>query len=77
MQLRGIAVCMRAHGVPQFPDPVRASANAIESHRNATGGAHVADYRGVLLAFPVTIDRLSPAFEQAAAACGGSFLDRN
>ena len=34
----------------------------------------IADYRGVLLQFRATLDTSSPAFEQAATACGGGFL---
>ena len=69
VQLRQIAICMRQHGVPDFPDPVRAPTTGPSA--GPPGASRVADYRGVLLAFPATLDTSSPAFDQAAAACGG------
>jgi hypothetical protein len=36
----------------------------------------ITDYRGVILEFPAEIDPQSPAYVQAAAACGASFLGR-
>ena len=69
VQLRQIAICMRQHGVPNFPDPVRAPKTGPSEL--PPGANRVADYRGVLLAFPATLDTSSPAFQQAAAACGG------
>jgi hypothetical protein len=70
-QLRQIAVCMRQHGVPQFPDPrtsVPPGFNLFPEYRGAT------NYKGAILLFPATIDMQSPAYEQAAAACGAGFL---
>ena len=72
VQLRQIAVCMRRHGVPDFPDPVRAPASGPPNP--PAGSDRIADYNGVLLAFPTTLDLQSPAFQQAATACGGGFL---
>jgi hypothetical protein len=69
VQLHQIAICMRQHGVPDFPDPVRAPTTGPSAL--PPGANRVADYRGVLLAFPATFDTSSPAFEQAATACGG------
>ena len=59
-----ISQCMRAHGIPGFPDPTlsppssRAGYSAIRSNGVAW------------LAIPDSIDVRSPAFKQAAAACG-------
>ena len=58
-----LARCMRAHGIPGFPDPTssppasRAGYSAITSN----GGAW--------LAIPGSIDVTSPAFHRAASAC--------
>ncbi len=65
-QLRKVAVCMRSHGVPQFPDP-RASA---PSNVHLGDYSEITNYEGAILLFPATIDMQSPAWEQAAAACG-------
>ncbi|MGA2929194.1 MAG: hypothetical protein ABSG43_25025 [Solirubrobacteraceae bacterium] len=70
VQLRQIATCMRHHGIPDFPDPVRAPTTGPSGL--PPGANREADYRGVLLAFPATLDTSSPAFEQAATACGGA-----
>ena len=55
------ARCMRAHGVPNFPDPVTSSP-APNTNAIVQGG----------LIFPLgsTIDPNSPAFKHADAACG-------
>ena len=53
--------CMRAHGVPGFPDP------AFTPPRNA---GHVLVLHGMVFAFGQTVDPKSPAFRQAASACG-------
>jgi hypothetical protein len=56
--------CMRSHGVSGFPDP------AFTSPRNA---GRVLVLRGMVFAIgSTTIDPKSPAFRQAAAACGVS-----
>ena len=72
--LRRIAMCMRQHGVPQFPDP-RTSAppgfNLFPEYREAT------NYMGAILLFPATIDPQSPAYQRATAACGAGFLAGN
>jgi hypothetical protein len=63
-KLRTIAVCMRQHGVPQFPDPrtsVPSSPNGIRD---------ITDFDGAILLFPSTINLQSPAYRQALAACG-------
>ena len=72
VQLRQIAVCMRRHGVPDFPDPEKAPASGPPNP--PAGSDRITDYNGVLLAFPTALDLQSPAFQQAATACGGGFL---
>jgi hypothetical protein len=65
-QLRGVAQCMRRHGISDFPDPrtTRPANLSLAEYSNIT------DYEGAFLLFPATIDMQSPAWEQAAAACG-------
>lgn len=73
-QLRRIAVCMRQHGVPQFPDPrtsVPPGFNPFPKYREVT------NYKGAILLFPATIDPQSPAYEHATVACGAGFLAGN
>ena len=53
--------CMRSHGVPQFPDP------AFSPPGNAD---HVLVMPGMAFAIPGSVDPKSPAFRQAARACG-------
>jgi hypothetical protein len=55
------ARCMRAHGLTDFPDPAMTP---------PTGSASVFDVHGMVFAFPTQIDPKSPAFRQAAHACG-------
>jgi len=55
------AACMRAHGVPNFPDPLSGS-------RSPTGLALSLD--GVTFAVSPSIQPRSPAFQHAAADCG-------
>jgi hypothetical protein len=56
-----LARCMRAHGVPQFPDP------ALSVPRHAQ---RVLVLAGMVFAIPASVDPSSPAFQQAAHACG-------
>lgn len=63
-KLRRIAVCMRAHGVPQFPDPRTTVPSA------PAGIVEITDYYDAILLFPATIDLQSPAYRHALAACG-------
>jgi hypothetical protein len=72
-QVLNIAQCMRQHGVSAFPDPQRASATSLPS-RPPAGVGLITDYRGVLLEFPATINIQAPAYRQAAATCGATFL---
>ena len=74
-QLRKIAVCMRAHGVPQFPDPLASVPHGF--HPNPTEYREITNYQGAILLYPATIDPQSPAYEQATAACGAGFLAGN
>jgi hypothetical protein len=62
-----IARCMRAHGVPDFPDPMtRLPPKPFGSGRTGV----ISDIEGVILVFPSTLEPPSPAFARAAAACG-------
>jgi hypothetical protein len=62
-----IARCMRAHGVPGFPDPMtRAPANPFGSGKVGV----LSDIEGVILLFPSALEMQSPAFTRGAAECG-------
>ena len=63
-KLRRTAVCMRGHGVPQFPDP-RTSVPP-----NPTGYQEITNFDGVILLFPVSMDLQAPAYKHALTACG-------
>lgn len=65
-QLRSVARCMRQHGISDFPDPQ----TSAPSDPNLGEYSDITNYEGVFLLFPATIDMQSPAWEQAAAACG-------
>jgi hypothetical protein len=65
-QLRRVARCMRQHGISDFPDPQ----TSTPSNLNPAGYSNITNYEGVFLLFPATINMQSPAWEQAAAACG-------
>ncbi len=62
-KLLRIAVCMRQHRVPQFPDP-RTSVPA-----NPTGIQEITNFDGAILLVPTTINLQSPAYKQALTAC--------
>jgi hypothetical protein len=55
------ARCMRAHGVPNFPDPVTSLASR---------GVNVIVDGGILFPLSASIDPGAPAFQAADAACG-------
>ena len=74
-QLRKIAVCMRAHGVPQFPDPLASVPHGF--HPSPTEYREITNYQGAILLYPATIDPQSPAYEHATAVCGAGFLAGN
>ncbi len=59
-----IAQCMRAHGIPQFPDPQTSRPADMSRYREIT------DFDGAILAFPPSIDMQAPAYAQALKACG-------
>jgi len=56
--------CMRRHGISGFPDPT------LKLPSSPAGYGEVSDRNGVVLAIPSTIDVQSPAYQQAADACG-------
>jgi hypothetical protein len=56
-----LARCMRTHGVPQFPDP---------AFTPPTNAPRILAMRGMVFAIPASVDPKSPAFRQAAEACG-------
>ncbi len=65
-KLLKVAQCMRQHGVPDYPDP----RTSVPADPFPSGGGVITDYDGAILLFPSTIGMNSPAFTQAAAACG-------
>jgi hypothetical protein len=65
-KLRKIAVCMRAHGVSEFPDP----RTTPPSSQADPGPGVITDFDGVFLVFPSTINLQAPAYRQALTACG-------
>ena len=67
VRVRKVAVCMRAHGISQFPDPstTRPRISAL------SGAREITDVDGAYLVFPSPLDMESPAYDRAAAACGG------
>jgi hypothetical protein len=74
-QLRRIAVCMREHGVPQFPDPRTSVPHGFKP--NPAEYSEITNYKGAILLYPATIDQQSPAYEHATTACGAGFLAGN
>jgi len=63
-KLLRIAVCMREHGISQFPDP----RTSVPS--NPAGYIEITDFDGAILLFPSTINLQSPAYRHDLAACG-------
>jgi hypothetical protein len=61
-----VAQCMRRHGIPDFPEP----RTSVPPHALTGFNGVISDIDGVILVFPSTVDEQSPAFAQAAAACG-------
>jgi hypothetical protein len=62
-QTRRTSVCMRAHGVSQFPDPIFTPPSDPQDY------GLLEDRGGVIFAVPRTINVQSPVFEAAAKAC--------
>ena len=56
------AKCMRAHGELDFPDPTQGA--------TPSGGEPVIALRGMFFKLTPGLDPMSPAFRQAASACG-------
>jgi hypothetical protein len=65
-KLLRIAMCMRQHGIRQFPDP----RTSVPSNLNPAVYDDVTDFDGAILLFPVTVNLQAPAYTQALAACG-------
>lgn len=65
-KLLKIATCMREHGVPDYPDP----RTSVPADPFPGGAGVITDYDNAILLFPSTLNRQSPAYLQAAAACG-------
>ncbi len=63
---RGVARCIRSHGVPAFPEPVTSVPSG-----NRFGVAEISAREEAIFVLPGTVVR-SPAFPQAANACGFS-----
>ena len=61
LELLALARCMRAHGVPNFPDP--STTPPPPSSGNVLGG------NGTYLGLGTAQERQSPAYERAARAC--------
>jgi hypothetical protein len=64
LQFLAIARCMRAHGVPNFPDPTTAPPPPTSG--TVIGG------NGWYLALGTSQERQSPAYQRAAPTCGAS-----
>ncbi len=64
LELVKLAECMRAHGLATFPDPTASPPSAPPS-----GGGIAFGSPGAFLSVPQSMIQ-SPAFKQAAAACG-------
>jgi hypothetical protein len=67
-QWLAIARCMRAHGVPNFPDPVTTLPPDPATYPARYSAAF--NINGVDWAIPKSIDLQAPAVKQAATACG-------
>ena len=63
-RLVALARCMRAHGLTTFPDPVNTAPSSPAGYSAIFGRP------GAFIAIPNSINVQSPAFKQAAQACG-------
>jgi hypothetical protein len=64
------AVCMRSHGVPNFPDASSTPGGGVSVIPSSFGAyRRVIRRGGAFLAIPTTINPASPAYQHAAAAC--------
>jgi hypothetical protein len=62
-QMRAVATCMRAHRVPNWPDPT----TYLPGSPN--GYSEVIIHNGAVFLLPLSLDPQSPAVKQAATAC--------
>ncbi len=62
-QARAAATCMRAHGVPNFPDP------GTFMPRNPPAIGTLDNINGAVFLIPGSIDLQAPAVQHAASAC--------
>ena len=67
-QALSIARCMRAHGVPNWPDPIKTAPAHIPSGYG-TQSAVPGPPGGPVFLIPLSIDPESPAVKQAGKAC--------
>jgi hypothetical protein len=67
-QWLAVARCIRAHGVPNFPDPATTMPSDPATYPARYSAAF--NINGVDWAIPKSIDLQAPAVKQAAAACG-------
>ena len=65
-KLRRIAVCMRSHGVPQFPDP----RTTMPSNVSPGQYQEITDFDGAILLFPASLNLQAPAYRHALTSCG-------
>ena len=70
VQSVAVARCMRAHGVPNFPDPARTM--PPDSATYPARYSSVGNMNGVIWAIPKSIDLHAPAVKRAAATCAGA-----
>jgi hypothetical protein len=64
-KLLRIAVCMRAHGISQFPDP----RTTVPSDPLSLGISQISDFDGAILLFPQSLNLQAPAYRHALTAC--------
>jgi hypothetical protein len=62
-QMRAVAKCMRAHGVPNWPDPT----TFMPSSPN--GYSLLINHNGAVFLLPLSIDPQAPAVKHASTAC--------
>lgn len=65
-KLLRIAVCMRRHGISQFPDPT----TQVPSDPMSLGITQITDFDGAILLFRQSLNLQAPAYRQALTACG-------
>jgi len=68
-KLLRIAVCMRQHGISDFPDPRTSGPASFPP-----GIAEITNFDGAVLLFPQSLNMQAPAYRQALAACDASPL---